>query len=604
MKIYNLIIIICIGCTVISKRCQVERVDRSKIGKVSLYTEEDKKTFRNLQGTTWQPIRMHVDYTHLDGQKSSKAISDDLYNNIRSIMELTATNYETLLLVNRSGNKLSIPGCNGLNINPTIIDEGIDGDIIIIPYVNVDAGANIEASASFCFTEETTGRPIAGGVGFGKSLDFSKTNSKYYYSLLTLHEMNHILSFHMDLFPDFIDSTTGQKYKDGVTISEMVNGVKKTMVSTPKVVAAARKHFGCPTMKGVETEDQGGDGTEGSHWEERVMLGDFMIGESFDEVVISEISLALMEDSGWYKVNYFTGGLFRYGKNQGCGFVQSKCVENGVTNFPNEFSIVQGQAMCFAGRTGKGMSSLRTTTAAIDPNFQYFKETREGGQLLADYCPVAGSLTTKGIWYGNHCNVGKSSYPAGLFETIGPNSYCFISSLTTKNDSYSLGSYKNTARAICHAITCDPATKTYTITLENSQAKCPKEGGIVTLPGFEGSIICSDYNRICTKTVQCSDTIDCITKNSSPLDTALDYTPSKIGQTIEGANTSSSIGGLDIPSLGDTIGGLLKSSAISDINLGAKSDGNCNSFFGLGCNAGYVRIHVLGILIMILFSLI
>ena len=35
-------------------------------------------------------------------------------------------------------------------------------------------------------------------------------------------------------------------------------------------------------------------------------------------MAISEITLALLEDSGWYKANYYTGGLMRFGKNKGC----------------------------------------------------------------------------------------------------------------------------------------------------------------------------------------------------------------------------------------------------------------------------------------------
>jgi len=66
------------------------------------------------------------------------------------------------------------------------------------------------------------------------------------------------------------------------------------MIVTPKVVNAARKHFGCNNLEGVELEDQGGEGSKNSHWESRVMLGDFMIAQSYDENVISEITLALM----------------------------------------------------------------------------------------------------------------------------------------------------------------------------------------------------------------------------------------------------------------------------------------------------------------------
>ena len=35
--------------------------------------------------------------------------------------------------------------------------------------------------------------------------------------------------------------------------------------------AEARDHFGCPTLEGVELENQGGSGTAISHWEKRIL---------------------------------------------------------------------------------------------------------------------------------------------------------------------------------------------------------------------------------------------------------------------------------------------------------------------------------------------
>ena len=40
-----------------------------------------------------------------------------------------------------------------------------------------------------------------------------------------------------------------------------------------------------------------------------------MISTDYNEIAISDMSLALFEDSGWYEANYYTGGLFRFGKN-------------------------------------------------------------------------------------------------------------------------------------------------------------------------------------------------------------------------------------------------------------------------------------------------
>lgn len=41
----------------------------------------------------------------------------------------------------------------------------------------------------------------------------------------------------------------------------------------PKVVEYARAHFGCPTLEGVELENEGSEMSRGSHWERRI-LGD------------------------------------------------------------------------------------------------------------------------------------------------------------------------------------------------------------------------------------------------------------------------------------------------------------------------------------------
>jgi hypothetical protein len=164
------------------------------------------------------------------------------------------------------------------------------------------------------------------------------------------------------------------------------------------------------------------------------MLSDFMIGETYPENVLSEISLALFEDSGWYKVNYYTGGLFRYGKNAGCNFVQNKCVENGKTNYPDTFCLNSNEEMCFANRLAKGICNLSVNAKDLDPNYRYFDNPKFGGYEKADYCPVA--LWTKdtelNMYFSNSCAYGKSTY-GNLGESISSTSSCFISSLIPKN---------------------------------------------------------------------------------------------------------------------------------------------------------------------------
>ena len=43
------------------------------------------------------------------------------------------------------------------------------------------------------------------------------------------------------------------------------------------------------------------------------MFGENMNMELTSEAALSDITLALLEDTGFYKVNYFSGGLFKFG---------------------------------------------------------------------------------------------------------------------------------------------------------------------------------------------------------------------------------------------------------------------------------------------------
>ena len=187
------------------------------------------------------------------------------------------------------------------------------------------------AKAGAKYLDFETGRPIIGLVNINRNVDYSKINSKEYFQSIIIHEFTHILGFSGYFFTNF--------YHNAFTTIDKFN-ITRTYINSTKVVETARKYFNCPDLEGVELEDSGGSGTTGSHWEARILLGDYMNGVIYpEEQVISEFTLSLLEDSGYYKANYYTGGLMRYGKNKGCKFVKDKCVNNYEVDpyFENEF---------------------------------------------------------------------------------------------------------------------------------------------------------------------------------------------------------------------------------------------------------------------------
>lgn len=97
------------------------------------------------------------------------------------------------------------------------------------------------------------------------------------------------------------------------------------MLVTPKVVEESRNHFSCNNLEGAELEDQGGEGTVLTHWEKRVFENEAMTGVHTQNPVYSRITLALLEDSGWYKPDYAAAGELSYGKGMGCDFAMKSC---------------------------------------------------------------------------------------------------------------------------------------------------------------------------------------------------------------------------------------------------------------------------------------
>ena len=63
----------------------------------------------------------------------------------------------------------------------------------------------------------------------------------------------------------------------------------------------------------------------GSHFEKSHYGNELMTSQSTGNFVLSRLSLAFLEDTGWYKVDYSTANSFEWGKDQGCGFLDAKC---------------------------------------------------------------------------------------------------------------------------------------------------------------------------------------------------------------------------------------------------------------------------------------
>ena len=476
-----------------------------RCGKDKLKIKPKKIKSSNVKrklSTSYTPISIKVDYTYLDSQN---IVSADNMLKLKSVISETINALSSLLEVKHQDVEIDKDSVIEFCEIPVIADDYsnflYENDLLILPYIDTDYDENVLASAVSCMTLEDF-QPKIGILALNGNITFAQKDTENYLKMLLLHEITHILIFD----PYILENIGMLQYRNGLAY-----------VDSSRVIDLATKHFGCKLSKGVQLENQGDIGSVGSHWEARYMLGDYMIAFDYPEIVISEISLALFEDSGWYKVNYYTGGLFKFGKNMGCGFLNSKCLTNDgwETSFPNEFCTSGGDAFCSNGHLSRGDCYLVEYESKIEnENYRYFKDPKIGGLSWANYCPVSQDYDYSEYneyYYPNNCKWGEIDLGIQYGEKIGDNSLCFESSLVPENSELSL----NKKISICYEMKC--TNENIIIHIENNEIICPVNGGIIKNPnGFIGEINCPKYNIICTTDIWCNDAFECINKKSIP----------------------------------------------------------------------------------------
>ncbi|KIZ00371.1 leishmanolysin [Monoraphidium neglectum] len=171
----------------------------------------------------------------------------------------------------------------------------------------------IGAWALPCLMDLKTHRPVMGTINICPS-DIPKD-----WTVDTVvHELLHALGFASSLHGWFYDGS-GKALPKAQVVREVkdARGRPADVIITPNVVREARAQSGCPTMPGGFLESEGGRGSAGDHWEARLYQGDIMLAakrvNSGRPDTMSRLTLAYMQDTGWYDVNYDNAGFLSWG---------------------------------------------------------------------------------------------------------------------------------------------------------------------------------------------------------------------------------------------------------------------------------------------------
>ena len=498
---------------------------------------------RNLKTLEYRPIRIYLETTFFDSQEVEQSLeyqktllkkalnnSVNAFSKLLEVEDIGDENIFSFIDTNVIFRENSIDKWNPIFDS----DSNIQSDfLLIVKFDNENKlPERVLASASPIALDEETHRPLIGILTIGRDTNFYyRGRVEDYFSKVFLHEITHALGFLPALYEFF---PTGKE-----TVKQYeIRGVWRYVIATPKVIEAARKYYNCSNIYGVELEDQGGDGSALCHWEQRTLLGDYMGAVIYqEEMAISEITLALLEDSGWYRANYYTGGLMRFGKNKGCQFLQNYCLYgNYITDFVNEFFDINNKdaPSCSTGRQSRTYSFLTVYQFVDDIYYYNFLNDKSSGSIYtADYCFIhnqhpdeyfsyfTGNCKLGNGYYGNNVyyyNSETQKYEKGhsnnylpkeLGEIYSNTSFCVMSSLVPSGKHKKFGSVFH---PMCYQMHC--SSSFLTIQINDDYIVCPRTGGNVQLKGYDGKLHCPDYNLICTGTVLCNDIFDCIEKKS------------------------------------------------------------------------------------------
>ena len=535
-------------------RCNSDKLEPKPIGaKNSIPISKNIKDKRHLDSDGYKDFNIYLDLENFNYEADLYNIDNNRKQIFKQGMQKAVDTIKALLRVKAPTrnfllsdddikaysinfwNKSNI-GSEMTSLNKGTADTGFDLFIFVRFGDNEEMGEYTLASAGARFINPQTGQPIIGVANINRQIDYSVQNSLYYFQATILHEFIHILGFSNFFFSTF--------YRSNFTRIDNY-GVRRVYLNSQKLLEVAKNYYKCQDIDGIELEDYGGDGTTGSHWEERILLGDIMNGVVYpEEQVISEFTLAVLEDSGYYKANYYTGGLMQYGKNKGCDFLNQKCVINtdgDVNNqFKNEFyakSLYNSyiDPGCSSGRQSRAYHGFYNYGNSIPIEFQYYSETYLGGRPSTDFCPVAQEHIGESeiLYYVGHCSTkGNGEYGTlisyydssgrkinnnngDLIQKTGEyhsdHSFCVLGSLISKNI-VNYQQYSRTVNAFCYQMYC--SDESLTIQINDDFLVCPRSGGKITGVNYDGYLLCPDYYLICSGTTLCNDMFDCVEKKS------------------------------------------------------------------------------------------
>jgi len=392
--------------------------------------------------------------------------------------------------------------------------KGFERSDLVI-YVSVEGAycSGVPGYSSVCNFDQHM-RPIVGNLALCLDEIIVKDNFVSQEELLRqigyqVHEIGKILGLSTSMFQHYRNPDSGKPWgttsqnvtcvDGGYAVVDFPNILNKGHtdkgnrpyyeVSSPSVLQAVRNHFDCQLITGARLDNHASSRScFGSHWDERFFFGEDLTplhDRSRQAFAFTPLSLALLEDSSWYKANFSMAENNPFGHGAGCGFLQGECIVDGkvpeysqgyfCSAIPSESGFASS---CDYSYNHKASCDLSTSG---NPPLDYlmFVDEPDWGSHFADvdFCPMNSN---------NLISCMDTSQSVKLDgETFGGRSKCFET---------------DTLQSVCLETYCNEDVQRLEIFVGGKVFFCDYDGAVLDL-GRGYQIKCPRLASVCPNLV-------------------------------------------------------------------------------------------------------
>jgi len=359
----------------------------------------------------------------------------------------------------------SVSSLCGMKV-PSVLRSGVSADYVIL-FDSRSESSSVVATSKYCSLTSGSNRPVVATTNFNRQMFVAAKGDVILHeknTYLLLHEMMHTFGFSSSVYKYWVSSSG--RTLSGHVKSMSIAGKKHTVINVPSLTNKLRDYHGCSSVPGAILEDDGGSGTDASHFEKKFYLYENMATGSHSGKRVSSLSLALLEATGWYDVDYSYAEPYFYGEGQGCSFINGKCSSNSASF--EEFCTGSNRGCGFMGHSGGRCSSDEKTEGCkyVIPNNDYHCENEDAED--------------------------DARFPSLEVYGRGAGSKCFSGDLNSRQSS-------NGATSFCFKYNCvgSGSGTQLQVLLGSNTVNCKREGK-VSVDGYYGSINCPDPVSFCS----------------------------------------------------------------------------------------------------------